>query len=282
MNINYKVLTIIPVILALLSLVLVSVNGLKESIDVSGGTEISILAPDNVDLTALHEKLPDSEVKISESSSGTFVIIKSGINTDVTSVRTVLKEVFNVEDLSDLKYNEKQIGSVLSSKFWEDGLKAVGFAFLFMAIVVYAIFRTPVPSAAVMLAAASDIAIALGGMSLFQIPVSTATIAALLMLIGYSVDTDIMLTTRVLKRRSGTLDERINESMKTGITMSLTTILAMAVLLVVVTFIVPAADVLGNIAAVLLIGLIGDLILTWITNVGILRYYVTEYKKESK
>ena len=105
------------------------------------------------------------------------MIIKSGINTDMNSVRTVLKEVFNVEDLSELKYNEKQIGSVLSSKFWEDGLKAVGFAFLFMAIVVYAIFRTPVPSAAVMLAAASDIAIALGGMSLFQIPVSTATIA---------------------------------------------------------------------------------------------------------
>lgn len=37
MNINYKVLTIIPIILALLSLTLVSVNGLKESIDVSGG-----------------------------------------------------------------------------------------------------------------------------------------------------------------------------------------------------------------------------------------------------
>ncbi|CAF31080.1 protein translocase subunit SecF [Methanococcus maripaludis] len=279
MNINYKVLTIIPIILALLSLTLVSVNGLKESIDVSGGTEISILAPANTDLSVLKEQLPDSEVKISESSIGTFVVIKSGLETDVDSVRAVVKEFFNVEDLSELSYTEKQIGSVLSSKFWEEGMKAVGFAFIFMAIVVYAIFRTPVPSGAVILAAASDMAIAVGGMSLFNIPISTATIAALLMLVGYSVDTDIMLTTRVLKRRSGTLDERIAGAMKTGITMSLTTIFAMAVLYLVVTFVVPAADVLANIAAVLLIGLIGDLMLTWMTNAGILKYYMSEYKK---
>ncbi|MBA2861495.1 protein translocase subunit SecF [Methanococcus maripaludis] len=279
MNINYKVLTIIPLILALLSLALVSVHGLKESIDVSGGTEISILASENTDLSVLKEKLPDSEVKISESSIGTFVVIKSGLDTDVDSVRAVVKEFFNVEDLSELSYTEKQIGSVLSGKFWEEGMKAVGFAFIFMAIVVYAIFRTPVPSGAVILAAASDMAIAIGGMSLFGIPISTATIAALLMLVGYSVDTDIMLTTRVLKRRTGTLDERISGAMKTGITMSLTTIFAMAVLYLVVTFVVPAADVLANIAAVLLIGLIGDLMLTWMTNAGILRYYMTEYKK---
>lgn len=279
MNINYKVLTIIPIILALLSLTLVSVNGLKESIDVSGGTEISILAPANTDLSVLKEQLPDSEVKISESSIGTFVVIKSGLETDVDSVRAVVKEFFNVEDLSELSYTEKQIGSVLSSKFWEEGMKAVGFAFIFMAIVVYAIFRKPVPSGAVILAAASDMAIAVGGMSLFNIPISTATIAALLMLVGYSVDTDIMLTTRVLKRRSGTLDERIAGAMKTGITMSLTTIFAMAVLYLVVTFVVPAADVLANIAAVLLIGLIGDLMLTWMTNAGILKYYMSEYKK---
>lgn len=244
-----------------------------------GGTEISILAPANTDLSVLKEQLPDSEVKISESSIGTFVVIKSGLETDVDSVRAVVKEFFNVEDLSELSYTEKQIGSVLSSKFWEEGMKAVGFAFIFMAIVVYAIFRTPVPSGAVILAAASDMAIAVGGMSLFNIPISTATIAALLMLVGYSVDTDIMLTTRVLKRRSGTLDERIAGAMKTGITMSLTTIFAMAVLYLVVTFVVPAADVLANIAAVLLIGLIGDLMLTWMTNAGILKYYMSEYKK---
>ena len=87
-----------------------------------------------------------------------------------------------------------------------------------------------------------------------------------------------MLTTRVLKRRAGSLDERINESMKTGMTMSITTIVAMFVLYLVVSYIVPAASLLKDISAVILFGLIADLMTTWMTNVGILRYYVSEYK----
>ncbi|MCS3900551.1 protein translocase subunit SecF [Methanococcus voltae] len=276
---NYKVLTVIPVILALLSVVFVSVNGLNQSIDVSGGTEITVIVPNNFDYSSLEKQYPNVDFKISKSSSAEYLDIKAGTGVDINQLRTSLATALNTDDLSNLQYTEKQIGSTLSSKFWEQGALAVGFAFLFMAIVVYVIFRTPVPSFAVILAAASDIAIAIGGMSIFGIPISTSTIAALLMLIGYSVDTDIMLTTRVLKRKSDTLEGRINQSMKTGMTMSITTIVAMAVLYFVVSYIVPAAEMLKDISVVLLIGLIADLMLTWITNVGILRYYVTELKK---
>ena len=41
-------------------------------------------------------------------------------------------------------------------------------------------------------------------------------IAAFLLLIGYSIDSDILLTTKVLKRRMGTLFERVKSAMKTG------------------------------------------------------------------
>ncbi|MBP2172164.1 protein translocase subunit SecF [Methanococcus voltae] len=276
---NYKVLTVIPVILALLSVVFVSVNGLNQSIDVSGGTEITVIVPNNFDYSSLEKQYPDVDFKISTSSSAQYLDVKAGTNVDIDGLRNSLATALNTDDLSKLQYTEKQIGSTLSSNFWSQGFQAVGFAFLFMAIVVYAIFRTPVPSFAVILAAASDIVIAVGGMSLFGIPISTSTIAALLMLIGYSVDTDIMLTTRVLKRKSDTLENRINQSMKTGMTMSITTIVAMAVLYLVVSYIVPAAEMLKDISIVLLIGLIADLMLTWVTNVGILRYYVTELKK---
>ena len=56
------------------------------------------------------------------------------------------------------------------------------------------IFRDFVPSIAVITVALSDIIIAIGGMSLFGIPLSVASVGAILMLIGYSVDTDILLT----------------------------------------------------------------------------------------
>jgi preprotein translocase subunit SecF len=279
-KINYKILAIIPVILTIVSGIFVYTHGLKESIDVSGGTEITITAPNDVDISKLKEELPEGvEVKKSLSTAGTFIIINAGKDVDTGEIDRGLRNFFNVDDLNELQYSQKQIGASLSEKFWKDGFKAVGFAFLFMAIVVYFVFRTPVPSAAVVLAAVSDIILAVGGMSLFGIPVSTATVAALLMLLGYSVDTDIMLTTRVLKRRTGTLDERIKSAMRTGITMSITTIIAMFVLYLVVCYIVPAAGMLKNISAVILFGLIADLMTTWMTNVGILKYYILEYKK---
>jgi preprotein translocase subunit SecF len=280
-KINYKILAIIPVILTIISGIFVYTHGLKESIDVSGGTEITITAPNDVDIGKLKEELPEGvEVKKSSSTAGTFIIISAGKDVDTGEIDGALRNFFNVDDLNELQYSQKQIGASLSEKFWKDGFKAVGFAFLFMAIVVYLVFRTPVPSAAVVLAAVSDIILAVSGMSLFGIPVSTATVAALLMLLGYSVDTDIMLTTRVLKRRVGTLDERIKSAMETGITMSITTIIAMFVLYLVVCYIVPAASMLKNISAVILFGLIADLMTTWMTNVGILKYYILEYKKK--
>ena len=45
---------------------------------------------------------------------------------------------------------------------------------------------------------------------------------AFLMLIGYSVDTDILLTTRALKKQEGTINERIYGAFKTGIFMNVT------------------------------------------------------------
>ncbi len=282
-KINYKILAIIPIVITIISGIFAYTHGLKESIDVSGGTEITITVPHNIDINKLKAELPPGvEVKESYSATGTFLLIKAGENANTDEIIYTLKKFFNVSSLNELQYSQKQIGASLSKDFWNEGLKAIGFAFLFMAIVVYMVFRTPVPSGAVILAAVSDIIIAVGGMSLFGIPVSTATIAALLMLLGYSVDTDIMLTTRVLKRRSGTVDERIFNAMKTGVTMSITTIIAMFVLYLVVCYIVPSAGILKNISVVILFGLTADLMTTWMTNAGILKYYVLEYKKKKK
>ena len=94
------------------------------------------------------------------------------------------------------------------------------------------------------------------------------------MLIGYSVDTDILLTTRLLKRKEGTINERALDAMKTGLTMSISAIASMGALYLVTVFIIPEAVVLSNIAAVLIIGLVADILVTWLMNLGILKWYL--------
>ncbi|NNC24793.1 protein translocase subunit SecF, partial [Salinisphaera sp. USBA-960] len=88
-------------------------------------------------------------------------------------------------------------------------------------------------------------------------------VAALLMLIGYSVDSDILLTNHVL-RRSGSFYESVDRAMKTGVTMTVTSIVAMAVMAVVAyAFVI---ELLASIGLVLVFGLATDLMNTYMLN----------------
>jgi preprotein translocase subunit SecF len=100
---------------------------------------------------------------------------------------------------------------------------------------------------------------------------SAAGIVAFLMIIGYSVDSDILLTTKILKRKENVLNERIYSAFKTGMTMTLTSIAAVLVSLIVVATL---SKTLSQIFTILSIGLGFDLINTWISNLGIMKWYV--------
>jgi preprotein translocase subunit SecF len=142
-----------------------------------------------------------------------------------------------------------------------------------MGIVVFLYFRTFVPSIAVILAAFSDLIVTLAVINLMGIKLSTAGIAAFLMIIGYSVDTDILLTTRLVKRTHGTVMSRLMESMKTGMTMSATTIVVVTLALI-----FTQSETIRQIMTILLVGLMIDVINTWIQNAGIIRIYLERKK----
>ena len=145
-------------------------------------------------------------------------------------------------------------------------------AFAFVLIRMY--IKNSVPAFAVMLSAFADIVMTLAIIDLIGMKLSTAGIVAFLMLIGYSVDTDILLTTRLLQKREG-INKTLLGAFKTGTTMTLTSIIAIATALIVVY---PFASVLNQIFIILLIGLALDLLNTWISNASILKWYME--KKE--
>ncbi len=139
-----------------------------------------------------------------------------------------------------------------------------------MAIVVFLFFRNPVSSLAIIFSALSDMIIAVAVMGIFGIQLTTATIAALLMLIGYTVDSNILLTTKLTKRKEYTIEEAYLSAVSTGFTMSTTTLGALLML-----WIISTSPVLDNIAAVLIFGLLADFMNTWIFNAGVLRWYLS-------
>jgi preprotein translocase subunit SecF len=139
---------------------------------------------------------------------------------------------------------------------------------------LYTYIRNSIPAFAVILSAFSDLIMMLAVVNLLGIRLSTAGIAAFLMMIGYSVDTDILLTTRVLKKRHS-INQEMYDAFKTGITMTLTSLVAVAAALIVVY---NFQSVLNQIFTILLIGLGFDIINTWTANASIIKWYAEKNK----
>ena len=149
----------------------------------------------------------------------------------------------------------------------------IGIAFVGMALLVFGLFRTFIPSIAVIASAFSDIVIPVALMSVLDISLTLGTVAALLMLIGYSVDSDLLLNNHILRRR-GDFYESTYRAMQTGVTMTLTSITAMTAMTITASAL--GIDLLPSVGIILVFGLITDLMNTYMLNVSLLRYYKYE------
>ncbi|MDD3178137.1 MAG: hypothetical protein PHR26_01330 [Candidatus ainarchaeum sp.] len=175
------------------------------------------------------------------------------------------------------KIQTREVAPTLGSDFIKSSVKAGIIAFTLLILVILLFFREIVPSGLIIFAALFDILAALAGMSIFNLPLSLTTIPALLMLIGYSVDTDIMLSSRLLKDKSKNPIFACNESIKTGLTMTFTTMSTVIVMLIISYL--SQITVIFEISIILLCGLIGDLISTWFFNAPALINYVKKKQK---
>jgi preprotein translocase subunit SecF len=238
-----------------------------------GGTIITLATTDSHDM--LQQTFADYPV-IDVRDSGSRRMIKFGPMSE--NKQDSLTDLVN----TDYEYAApeiKQAGALYGESLQVQALKAIVVSFCLMAVIVFLIFRTFVPSIAVVLSAFSDIAIAAAFIAVAGIELSLGTVAALLMLIGYSVDSDILLTTRLLKRR-GNLDDKVTNAMTTGLTMTCTTLAAIIVMYLVATYSyliipsLPQISIISDISIVLIFGLFADLMNTWMLNTGILKWHL--------
>jgi preprotein translocase subunit SecF len=275
---HYKPLLLIPIIILLLSLVYLGIfyskNGdiIDRDVSLSGGTSITINGEiDQNQLEAgLREKFPDiSFTKLEDITSRKEIalIVESSASPEELKpeIENILGYKLNAENSST-----EFTGAALSQNFYRQLITALIISFILMSIVIFILFRTFIPSIAVIFAVFADIVIPLAVVDILEIKISAAGIAAFLMLIGYSVDTDILLTSRVLKSKEGTVNTRIFGAFKTGIFMNLT---ALAAVLPAFFLVTGLPDSFRQIFLILSLGLFADILNTWLTNASIIKWY---------
>jgi len=286
---KYKTLMIIPMVMLILAIVVIGVqvgrtgSFIHKDVSLKGGVTLTITKGGAIDIIELEKSLKsqftnnDISVRsINKGGSQIGVVVVSDIEgTNKEELDSFLGAIGSVTgELNEGDYSIEIMGSSLGASFFKETIIALVFAFVLMSVVVFIYFRNFVPSLAVILSAFSDIIVTLAIVDLAGMKLGTGGIAAFLMLVGYSVDTDMLLTTRLLKRKEGTVFDRTISSVKTGMLMTVTTMGALTVGMIFVQ-----SAVIRQIMTIVLIGLVVDIINTWIQNVGILRYYIEKKSK---
>ncbi|MBN1385891.1 protein translocase subunit SecF [Candidatus Woesearchaeota archaeon] len=277
-DIHYKKFVIFTILLILLSLGVIGNSYMQtgdfipKGISLKGGVSLTLPITEQVDINDLQNFLmrsSDAEFNVRElTQAGEYKgIIAESSDENPDNLIGLLEQRFG--SLDKYEYRVEVMGSNLGESFFKEALIAILIAFVFMGITIFIYFRSIVPSLFVILAAFSDMIAPLAVVILLGMKLNTAGIAGFLMLIGYSVDTDILLTTRVLRGKEGTVYDRIIKAMKTGLTMTLTSFAA-----VLIAYFFTTSAALKEIMFILALGLFFDLIFTWFQNAPILRWHL--------
>jgi len=247
---------------------------IEKDISLKGGFLVTIESSKVIDISSAEEELSASlneQVKIRELSSlGSGRIVGYSFEYAGEDIDTLISEAGTlVGNTNRDGMSLEEISSAISERFWKGTIRAIMVAIGAMSLVMFLYFRKLVPALGIIISGVSNIIGTFAVMSLLGISISASGIAAILMLLGYSIDSNIVLTARALKRKEMVLKERIHSAIKTGLTMSVTSIVALFVL-----YLASTAAILKTISLILIIGLLLDLMYTWIQNAGILRMYL--------
>ncbi|MBS3071734.1 protein translocase subunit SecF [Candidatus Pacearchaeota archaeon] len=273
----YKLILLPPILLLVVCLVYLGIfyanhnDLIYKDASLSGGTTITISEKiDSNLIEQIKQKMPDSYVReINDLASGEHIAVIIDTSLPPEEAQPIIEEIIGFK-LTSLNSSIEFTGPSLSNNFYKQLIIAIIISFVLMSFVIFFLFRTFIPSIAVIFAAFADIVFALTFVNIFEIKLSAAGIAAFLMLIGYSVDTDILLTTRVLKKSEGSVNERIFGAFKTGIFMTITGLLAVLPAFFVITGL---PDSFRQIFLILAVGLSADIVNTWLTNASIIKWY---------
>ena len=262
MQINFmkprKIASMLSIIMILISLGSLTFRGLDLGLDFTGGTLIEIQLSKPTDLEQIRDVLglkleDDFQVSYFGSEQDVLIKIPGGSENNLSDeIVSSLKESFQF-DLRRKDFIGPQIGEELRD---QGGLGLLAALLVMMA---YIMFRFQFKFAiGALLALVHDVVIVLGVFSVFYIGFNLTVLAALLAVIGYSLNDTIVVSDRIRenyrkKRKSDNIDvinRSLNQMLGRTLITSLTTLLVLFALLIL------GGDFIQNFAIALICGVI--------------------------
>ena len=256
-----KLAFILSSIFLLVSISSLFIKQMNYGLDFNGGTLVELSYPNGADINSIRDSLRSEGfdgAQVANFGSNQEVLIKlpGTINDSLGSeiVTLLKKENLNEDiDLRRIEYVGPQIGSELR----DDGGTAMLIALAFMMLYIAFRFQSRFAGAAV-IALIHDVIIVLGIFSLLQIDFDLTVLAALLAVIGYSLNDTIVVSDRIRENIRAIDSEDIYKTINTSLNQTLgrTLVTSLTTLLVLLSLFLLGGELIKNFALALIFGVI--------------------------
>ena len=238
-NKYFRPFNIVSIILIIISLGFLVFKGLNYGVDFKGGTLIEVRSnnPDTdisrIRATFKNMNLGDVSVKNFGKENDFIIKIEKKLNNDPNFINNIKENV--TKNALDLDFRRvESVGPKVSSELLKAGVIAICLSLAAMLIYIWIRFEWQFSLGAI-LALFHDVILTLGIFSLFSLEINLSIVAAVLTIVGYSMNDTVVIYDRVRENLKKNTDLKIfdvtnlsiNETLSRTIITSITTLLAL-------------------------------------------------------
>jgi preprotein translocase subunit SecF len=282
-NKYYNQFNIFSIVLIILSLSLLIFKGLNYGIDFKGGTLIELRSTDNkINVSSLRDSLSQmnlGDVSVKRFGNDQDYLIKFEINDAKNNVIENIKT--SLENSYGNNFNFRRVENVgpkVSSELLKSGIIAISLSLAVMLIYIWIRFEWQFSLGAIV-ALFHDVIVTLGMFSLFSLEINLSIIAAVLTIVGYSMNDTVVIFDRVRENLRKYSDIKIYELTNISIneTLSRTLLTSITTLLALLAIYFFGGEILRGFSFAMILGVIfGTYSSIYIANTVLVRLNVTQ------
>ena len=236
----YKLFNLVSIFLVVISILLLSFKGLNYGVDFKGGTLIELRANDSqinifkLRQSLLNMNLGDVNIKQFGNQNDYLVKIEKKNDNNPNLVQEIKDDLIKSIGSGFNFRRVENVGPKVSAELLKSGIIAIGLSIAAMLFYIWIRFEWQFSLGAI-LALLHDVIITLGVFSLFNFEINLSIVAAILTIVGYSMNDTVVIFDRVRENLKKFSDIKIfdltnisiNETLSRTIITSITTLLAL-------------------------------------------------------
>ena len=286
---NFKTFNLSSLFLVLASLILIFFKGLNFGIDFKGGTLIELRVDSKIigiaDIRSSFSNINLGDLNVKQfGKEGDYLIKFEKKNfDDKNNIKTIKENVKNKLQ-TDVNFRRvESVGPKVSAELLNSGLLAITLALGAMLFYIWVRFEWQFSLGSI-LAIFHDVLITIGLFSLLSLEINLSIVAAVLTIVGYSMNDTVVIYDRIRENLSKFSSSKIEEITNTSIneTLSRTIITSLTTLLALISIFVLGGEILRGFALAMIIGVIIGTYSSIFVASPILKYLNVSYKTIAK